>query len=41
MSLYGLHIRNPSMDSVFLLQIEKIYIGAVQQMVNYDFSKKI
>ena len=29
MSLYGLYLRNPSTDLIFLLYMERTYIGAV------------
>ena len=37
MSLYGLYLRNPSTDLIFLLHMERTYIGAVQRRVNFDF----
>ena len=41
MSLYGLYLRNPSTDLIFLLHLERTYIGAVQRRVNFDFSWKL
>ena len=41
MSLYGLYLRNPSIDLIFLLHMERTYIGAVQRRVNFDFSRKL
>ena len=41
MSLYGLYLRNPSTDLIFLLHMERTYIGAVQRRVNFDFSWKL
>ena len=41
MSLYGLYLRNPSIDLIFLLHMERTYIGAVQRRVNFDFSGKL
>ena len=41
MSLYGLYLGNPSTDLIFLLDMERTYIGAVQHRVNFDFSRKL
>ena len=41
MSLYSLYFSNPSKDLIFLLHKERTYIGAVQQGVNFDFSRKL
>ena len=38
MSLYGLYLRNPSTDLIFLSHKERKYIRAVQRRVNFDFS---
>ena len=41
MSLYGLHLSNPSTDLIFLLHIERTYTGSVQLGVNFDISWKL
>ena len=41
MSLYGLYLRNPSTDLIFLLHMERTYIGAVRRGINFDFFLKI
>ena len=41
MSLYGLYLRNPSTDLIFLLHMERTYIGAVQRRDDFDFSRKL
>ena len=40
-SLYGLYLRNHSTDLIFLLHMERTYIGAVQRRVNFDFFQKL
>ena len=41
MNLYCLFLSNPSADLVFLFYMERTYIRAVQQGVNFDFSRKL
>ena len=41
MSLYGLYLRNPSTDLIFLLHMERTYIGAVQRRFNFDLFRKL
>ena len=41
-TLYDLYLRNPSTDLIFLLHMERTYIGAVQQKINfYVFFRKL
>ena len=41
MSLYGLYHRNPSTDLIFLLQMERTYIGTVQWALIFVFVWKL
>ena len=39
MSLYGPYLGNPSMDFILLLQMERLYVGAVQEGFIFYFRK--
>ena len=41
MSLYGLSLSNPSMDSIPVLHMERTYIGAVQRGIIFLYILKI
>ena len=34
---YGLYLNNPSTESIFILHMERTYIGAVRKRIYFDF----